>query len=248
MPVTPLVLVHGGASAATIWDLVVPGIDGPVLAVDLPGRGIHPAPLESVTLHSAARSVVADIDAAGFDEVVLAGHSLAGCSMPTAIALLGPRVRHAVFIACTVPEDGTSAFDTLEPEVKDRATRVGPGGGAATATSDFTRQMFGNDLDEDQLEWMRRRLVPEGYGLTSEAVDLSPLKAPFPRTWVRPLHDRIIVPEKQRRFARNVGNCRMIDIDAAHMCMISQPDELARILSVIATEPDAPAGYELGEG
>jgi pimeloyl-ACP methyl ester carboxylesterase len=236
--VTPLVLIHGGASAATIWDLVVPLVDGPVLAVDLPGRGIHPAPLESVTLHSAAESVVADINAAAFDEVVLAGHSLAGCSMPSMVGLLGPRVRHAVFVACTVPEDGTSAWDTLEPEVKQRATRDGAGAGAATATSDFTRQMFGNDLDEHQLEWMRQRLVPEGYRLTFDPVDLSPLAAPFPRTWVRPLHDRIIDPEKQLRFARNVGNCRIVDIDAAHMCMISQPGELARILSTIAANPD----------
>jgi pimeloyl-ACP methyl ester carboxylesterase len=246
MSAVPVVLIHGGASAATIWDLVVPRIDGPVLAVDLPGRGIHPAPLNSVTLKSAAESVVADIDATGFDEVVLAGHSLAGCSIPATISLLGPRVRHVVFVACTVPEDGTSAFDTLEPEVKERATRVGPGGGPATATSDFTRQMFGNDLDEDQLEWMRQRLVPEGYGLTSEAVDLSPLKGPFPRSWVRPLHDRIIAPDKQLRFARNVGNCRMIDLDAAHMCMISKPDELARIFSDIAADPDAVGGYPLG--
>jgi pimeloyl-ACP methyl ester carboxylesterase len=37
--VTPLVLVHGGSFAASCWDLVVPLLDGPVLAVDLPGRG-----------------------------------------------------------------------------------------------------------------------------------------------------------------------------------------------------------------
>ena len=62
-----------------------------------------------------------DVDAAGFDEIVLVGHSLAGCSMPSMIGLLGDRVRHAVFVACTVPETGKSAFDTLDPEVQAMA-------------------------------------------------------------------------------------------------------------------------------
>ena len=84
---TPVVLVHGGGFAGSCWDLLLEHLDGPVLAVDLPGRGRHPAALDSVTLESAAASVVADIDAAGFDEVVLVGHSLAGCSMPAAIGL-----------------------------------------------------------------------------------------------------------------------------------------------------------------
>ena len=38
--------------------------------------------------------------------------------MPAMIGLLGDRVRHAVFVACTVPEDGRSAFDTLDPEIQ----------------------------------------------------------------------------------------------------------------------------------
>jgi hypothetical protein len=37
------------------------------------------------------------------------------------------------------------------------------------------------------------------------------------------LHDAIVDPVKQLRFARNVGNCEVIDLDAAHMAMISQP-------------------------
>jgi len=75
---TPLVLVHGGSFAASCWDLVVEQLGGPALAVDLPGRGTHPAPLATVTIETAAASVAADVDAAGFDDIVLVGHSLAG--------------------------------------------------------------------------------------------------------------------------------------------------------------------------
>jgi len=89
--VMPVVLVHGGSFGKSCWDLLVDHLRGPVLAVDLPGRGAHPAPLRSVTIASAAASVVADVDAAGFDDVVLVGHSLAGCSMPATETALRPR-------------------------------------------------------------------------------------------------------------------------------------------------------------
>jgi pimeloyl-ACP methyl ester carboxylesterase len=224
----PLVLIHGGGLDASSWDLLVPHLQRPVLAVDLPGRGAHPADPASVTLAGAAASVVADIDAAGFDSVVLVGHSLAGCSMPAMVGLLGKRVEHAVFIACTVPEDGTSSFSTLDAAF---LTKLGEGG---LTDGGITRELFANDLDDEQYEWFLDHRVGEAPGLVTEAVDLAPLRAPFPRTWVRTLHDVIIPPAKQMRFVGNVGGgCAVVDIDAAHMCMISQPKALAAILDAI---------------
>jgi pimeloyl-ACP methyl ester carboxylesterase len=231
---TPLVLVHGGSFAASCWDLVVERIDGPVLAVDLPGRGAHPAPLDAVTIESAAASVAVDIDAAGFDEVVLVGHSLAGCSMPATIGLLGDRVRHAVFVACTVPDDGTSALDMLPPEVQAFARPALESGESGVMSPDIAKVMFGNDLDDERFAWCCARQVPEAPGLLTRPVDLSPLRSSMPRTWIRPLHDASVDPERQLHYARNAGDCELIDMDAAHMCMISKPHELAAILTGIS--------------
>jgi pimeloyl-ACP methyl ester carboxylesterase len=178
---------------------------------------------------------VADIDGAGFDKVVLVGHSLAGCSMPAMIGLLGRRVRHAVFVACTVPEDGSSALDTLDEDMQVRTRDAEQGGGdTAVLSSDLARTLFGNDLDDEQFAWCLEQMVPEGIGLVTQAVDLSPLRSPGPRTWVRTMQDAIIVADKQSRFARNVDPCDLVDLDAGHMCMISQPDECAAILNAIA--------------
>jgi pimeloyl-ACP methyl ester carboxylesterase len=112
---TPLVLVHGGGFDGRCWDLLLDHLESPALAIDLPGRGRHPAPLRTVTLQSAAASIAANVDAASIGRLVLVGHSLAGCSMPAAIGLPGDRVRRAVFIACTIPQHGSSACATLEP-------------------------------------------------------------------------------------------------------------------------------------
>jgi pimeloyl-ACP methyl ester carboxylesterase len=233
----PLVLVHGGGFDSRCWDRLIPHLGGRVLAVDLPGRGVHPAPMESVTFEECAISVRDDIDAAGLEEIVLVGHSLAGCSMPAIIGLLGERVRHAVFVACTVPEDGHSAYDTLDPEIQAMIRAAEPDSDPSPMDPALAKIVFGNDLDDEQFAWCVDCLVPEALRLTTEPVELSPLSSPIPRCWVRTLQDVIISPEQQLRFANNVGNCRIADIAAGHMPMIGQPQRLAEILCELVRDP-----------
>ena len=76
MTLPALVLVHGGAHAGNCWDLTVDEIhrlqpELRVLAVDLPGRGRKPGDLRAVTIADWVHSVVADIEDAGFDDIVI---------------------------------------------------------------------------------------------------------------------------------------------------------------------------------
>jgi pimeloyl-ACP methyl ester carboxylesterase len=226
---TPLVLVHGGGFDSRCWELLVPRLTSPVIAVDLPGRGRRPAEPESVTFADCARAIVEDIDAAGFEDVVLVGHSQAGCSLPRVMGLLGERVRHTVFVAALVPEDGHSPIQELTPHVSemidDHAERR-----RDTMDPAMAKVLFGNDLDDEQFAWCVERLVPEPPGLPNEPVELSGLREPTPRTWVRTTRDVILPPDMQLRFVERVGDCPVIDLDAGHMCMISQPEALAAIL------------------
>jgi pimeloyl-ACP methyl ester carboxylesterase len=232
---TPIVLVHGGGLDSRCWDPTRELLAAPNIAVDLPGRGAHPAELASVTFASCAEAVRDDVDAAGFDEIVLVGHSLAGCSMPATIGLLGDRVRHAVFVACTVPEDGRSAFDTLEPEIQAIARQAAPDEPQAM-DGELAKIVLGNDLTEEQFAFCVARLVPEAPNLTNEPVDLAPLRRSLPTTWVRTLQDLIVAPDKQLRFVQNVGpDCRVVDIDCGHMCMVGQPARTAAILDEVAS-------------
>jgi pimeloyl-ACP methyl ester carboxylesterase len=198
----------------------------------------HPADLRTVTFADCAESVRADIDAAGYDDVVLAGHSLAGCSMPSMIGELGDRVRHAVFIACTVPETGKSAFDTLDPEVQAMAragTETAGDAEPGAMDGELAKLVLGNDLTDEQMAFCLERLVAEAPGLSDSPVDLAPLRPELPSTWVCTLQDMIVAADKQRRFARNVGpNCEVIDLDAGHMCMVGRAERTAGILDGIA--------------
>lgn len=222
---TPLVLVHGGGLDRRQWELVPPFLEAPAIAVDLPGRGRHPAELESVTFADCADSVADDVDAAGFEEVVLVGHSLAGCSMPSIAERLGDRVRHAVFVACTVPEKGLSATDTLDPTLMEQVER---------GELDLMSFVFGTDLTDEQRTWCAERTVDEAPALARAPVDPTPLRR-VPSTWIRTLADLIVPADRQLRFTANVGDgCRVIDLDAGHMCMVGQPEATAALLNEIA--------------
>ena len=119
MALPALVLVHGGGHAADCWDPAIdeihrcePGLE--VLAVDLPGRRSRPGDLRTLTIADWVQSVVRDIESAGLDEIVIAGHSLAGITIPGVAARLGPsRVRELVFAAAFVPPEGRTVTDTV---------------------------------------------------------------------------------------------------------------------------------------
>ena len=104
MALPDLVLIHGGGHAADCWDLTIAELRSTaaelrVHAVDLPGRRGKPGDLRSVTIRDWADSVVSDIDQAGLDRVVIAGHSMAGLVMPGVMTKLGAaRVAEAIFV------------------------------------------------------------------------------------------------------------------------------------------------------
>jgi pimeloyl-ACP methyl ester carboxylesterase len=188
-----------------------------------------------VTFADCAAAVVEDVDAAGFDEVVVVGHSLAGCSLPAIVGVLGDRVRHVVFLACTVPDDGTSCLDTLDPEIQALARSAASSPEPVVMDGALARLVLGDDLDDAQLAWCAERFVPEALRLTTDPVDLAPLLAspPLPRTWIRTLGDQILPPDKQAHFARTVA-APLTDLDAGHMCMVSHPEATASILDDLA--------------
>ena len=114
------VLIHGGGATARFWDRLVPLLDAPVLAVDLPGRGDKPADLATLTVDDEVASVLADIDAAAFDEpLVIVAHSSGGLVVPGVLAGLGDRVERVVLNAASVPPEGGCGLDCMQPRHRD---------------------------------------------------------------------------------------------------------------------------------
>jgi pimeloyl-ACP methyl ester carboxylesterase len=230
------VLVHGGGFSGSCWDELVPLLTGTVLAVDLPGRGRHPQDLGSVTVTDFIDSVTNDIVEQDLHNVTLVGHSLAGLTLPGVAERIPDRLSHLAFVSCSVPRHGTPLTDILgdlSPAVHEVAARIGDDAvdSEGGLHPDLFVAMFCNDMDEDQTASTLARRVPESLKVLFEPMDLTGLRHPIPRTYVRLARDASITLDAQNAMIANLGMVRTLDLDAGHMAMISQPHELAAILN-----------------
>jgi pimeloyl-ACP methyl ester carboxylesterase len=246
-----LVLVHGASGASDGWDPTVEALrrqapDLRVLAVDLPGRRDNPGDLGTLTIAACARSVVEQIDAAGFDEVVIVGHSMAGITVPAVVTLLGAaRVRRMILLAACIPPDGESVLATLSGPLRALVARAARRS-ASSRPLPGASYFFSNGLTKDQKAFVKAGLVPESTKLSVERVDRSGLP-PVPRTWILTLRDRAQTPKAQRHSIAALGGVdELVELDVCHAAMVGAPEELAALLAArCVAAPADPAAARL---
>jgi pimeloyl-ACP methyl ester carboxylesterase len=230
------VLVHGGAHASWCWERLIPYLQHPAIAVDLPGRGSKPADLSSLTVSDCVASVVDDIDRSGFDRVVLVGHSLAGVVLPAIAEKISDRVARLVFVSASIPPEGGNSLDSLPRHLRLLARR----NARRTIGRDqmprwLARRMFCSDMDEKDTAYVLERLVPESIGLVFENVSRANLPRNIPITYIKLLRDKALSPRIQERMIANLPGADVHSLEAGHDAMISRPKELAKLLDEIAT-------------
>ncbi|WP_226015789.1 alpha/beta fold hydrolase [Novosphingobium sp. FKTRR1] len=112
---TDYVLVHGAWGGGWAFDRLSADLRAAghrVVVADLTGLGarkdaFHPG----ITLATHVDDVVAQIEAAGFDRFVLAGHSYGGMVVTGVATRLGARIDALVYIDAFLPGDGQSLWD-----------------------------------------------------------------------------------------------------------------------------------------
>jgi pimeloyl-ACP methyl ester carboxylesterase len=234
--VRAFVLIHGGHQGSWFWERVVPLLDRPALAVDLPGRGAHPDDLDSVGIASSVASVVADIAAAGLDRVVIVGNSIASATMPGVAAQLGDRVERLVFLGTPIALEGQTIMECFPDEVKQLASqRLRTSGGATTTSDEDRRAMNCNDMDEEQAQFALERAVPDSQRFFSEPISWVGVDRAVPRTYVRLMLDQALRPHVQDHMIANLrqtgDDVEVVDLDAGHCPMVSNPSGVAALLN-----------------
>lgn len=233
-----LVLVHGGGHSADCWDLTIDELRRrapllQVLAIDLPGHGSTPGDLGAATARDRVESVVADIDRAGMDHVVIVGHSMAGLTVPGVVMRLGAsRVREMILAAAFVPPDGAAIVDTLTGPLAwytRRAARMGrPPAPLPAAIAGWA---FCNGMTRRQRRFAMSRRHPESVHMAVEIADRKELPGDVLRTWILTTRDRALSQRAQRRSIDALGGVHnVIRLDTCHDLMISEPRTLSDIL------------------
>jgi pimeloyl-ACP methyl ester carboxylesterase len=217
-----------------MWDDVSRHLRSQWRAVDLPGRRYRPADLSKVTAGDWATTVQQEIEPLG--PVVLVGHSSGGYVIPRVAARAPKQVHRLVFVAATVPAEGTRPVDYLKPGLREMTVESEQYLFESTAGRTIGGLRPGEQAVDTDLE-----VVENGPRLGHEAP--GPLFAPFtwhgvpasmPRTFVRCVRDRVIPPELVDVMVANMGGADVIDIDAGHDVAAEAPRALADVLDGLA--------------
>ena len=253
MTALPVVLVHGGAHGAWCWAPTIDKLQARSLAVDLPPKSVRgvpsvdPAPSElaTVTLDDWATSAIADIEGAAIDRFVLVGHSMGGLTICEVARRVPARVAHMLFVSCMVPPEGGLVFegtpahsletvnDALEQAPSDSTARVG-------MEPDAIRQMFCNDMTEEQTQFVLDHTGAEAMQVFGERVTRRGIPPELPKTYVRLSKDQALWPDDQDLAIERLrespgGDLQIIELDTGHDVMISAPEQLAPVIDDIAS-------------
>jgi pimeloyl-ACP methyl ester carboxylesterase len=226
-------LVHGGRFAASCWDRLIPHLEPPVVAVDLPGRGTRSGvDLRTVGIVKCAGAVLED--AGEWHDVVVVGHSLAGVTLPSVAGALGARLARLVFLSAAVPRHGQSVFDTISPELHASVVDSLEDGVYHPVGPDAAAYLC-NDMDDEATQFTLARQVDESFRLLTDPVDLAAV-AGVPSTYIRLSDDATMLPATQDASIAALGSPGVVHMAAGHMAMISRPRELALMLERIRSE------------
>lgn len=225
-----VVFVHGGHHDKTCWQLLLPLIELPSIAVDLPGRGDRPANGEAITYKMCAEAVLAEADAAGFDRMMLVGHSMGGLTISRTALDAPERVAHLVYVGALAPPVGVSVTDLFGAAV---AQGLPDSAMMPAMDPDTARARFAADMNDDLWAIARTSLVDEAVGLLRDSMPA--YASGIPTTYVAMTDDLPVPPERAAEMIKQLGpDVDYRQIDAAHNVMQSQPDTLAAILNELA--------------
>jgi pimeloyl-ACP methyl ester carboxylesterase len=240
-------LIHGGGSAAPFWDRVVPLLDGPALAVDLPGRNGKPGDVGLTTVDDEVASILADVERAGVDDpIVIVAHSSGGLPTPGVVAGLlaaGRTVERIVLNGALVPAEGGLGIDCMKPhhreglvwavndaEERDEVIRML---GVPDDVESLRSAYGGDPLSDDDLAFAADpvRCVPDGVHHYFQPVHWS-LAAGVPVTYVLNERDRPVSTSMQEAMAARVASPdQIVRFPGGHCPAITDPAFLAAAIN-----------------
>ncbi len=232
---------------ARFWDRIVPLLDRPWIAIDLPGRAQKPANLPTLTVDQEVASVVADIDDAQIKgPITLVAHSSGGLVVPGVVAALGDQTSSIVLNAALVPDEGGCGADCMKERHRDGLlmalaaaeqngqfiTLPGP----PSDPESFRNSYGGDPLDDEILSFMVDpvRCVEDTVNHYFQPIYWS-IVAGIPITYVLNERDRPIPTATQEVMAARLPKpSDVLRVDSGHLLPVTDPERFVEILKSVS--------------
>ncbi|AKU16829.1 alpha/beta fold hydrolase [Luteipulveratus mongoliensis] len=221
------VLVPGAWLGGWAWVDVVPELRAA-------GHGAHPVTLSGLAERSGEQAGqpahvqdVLDV-ALPLRDVVLVGHSYAGIPVCQAAGRLGDRLRRVILVDANVPTDGQSFASGWSPrgqEMLQAALADNDGLWPPLKAGDYA----GQGLTAPQIDRIVTGSTPHPGATLTEPATLSGPLSDLPVTYVKCLIDGPKPTDDVARLATS-DTWQIVNLNAGHWPMLSEPLELAKIL------------------
>ncbi|WP_285129000.1 alpha/beta fold hydrolase [Leclercia adecarboxylata] len=215
-----VVLVHGAFADGSSWNRVIDKLQNQhteVIAVQLPLTSLKDD--VAATQRAIARA---------HGDVVLVGHSWGG----TVISEAGndARVKSLVYVAAFAPDSGQSTGDLAG------SYPAPPGSAGIAKTADgflyLPAKSVRQDLAPDIKAGEQSTLTVTQGPIRADAFAEKVTHAAWhdkPSWYVVSKNDRMINPDLERAMAKKIG-AKSTEVAASHVSMVSQPEEIARVI------------------
>jgi pimeloyl-ACP methyl ester carboxylesterase len=236
------VLVHGAWHGAWCWAAVINQLEklgDRAYGVDLPGHGMNRVDRATVTLDSYVNSVADFIERHDLKNVVLAGHSLGGLTIPGVAAKVPSRIKRVVWVTAMVALDGQTIIDVEKSPLAAAADTLPE----RSTSIEMMGPDFMNGLANDMGPEMRAYVL-SAVGLQPIAPMMTPVKmAPYfatgiPSSYIVCEDDQTPVqgvPNWHPYFSSRLKNPTLKFVKSGHEVMFTHPVECARALHELAT-------------
>ncbi|GAA3259096.1 alpha/beta fold hydrolase [Dactylosporangium siamense] len=234
-PKPTVVLVHGAFADASGWNDVVRRLirDGyPVLAPANPLRGVES---DSAYLASILASITGP--------VVLVGHSYGGVVITNAATIANADVKALVYVAAFAPDTGETVLGLQtkfpgtklgEPQLDIRPYPLADGKYSADGyvKADVFRDIFAGDLPRSTTAVMAATQRPGDVHTLRQASGVPAWKQI--RSWYLVARDDNLIPAAAQRFMAQRAGSRVVEANASHVAMMSQPAITADLIALAA--------------
>jgi pimeloyl-ACP methyl ester carboxylesterase len=238
------VLVHGAWHGAWCWAAVINQLErlgDRAYAVDLPGHGVNYADRSKVTLDSYVNSVVELIEQRNLTNVVLAGHSLGGITIPGVAVKIPGRIKRVIWVTAVVPLQGKPIIDPNDPRnhamVDPAAARPDRSTPIEAMGDNFFKRLV-NDMPPALVDYVKSALCPQPLGPATGTVAMDAYFATgIPSSYIVCEKDETPIDggvQWHPHFSSRLPNPTLRFINCGHEVMFTAPAECARALHELA--------------